>query len=277
MGLLGTARTLVNKYRLGFGSLALTTSLLSGGTIDQSLRFDVKPTGVVRYYTREAPYDGDIIPALRSIHEHDIVGLFDRISTKNPGGLVYLEDGKLVFYTVGEHDTVSRADQQLKNQAFPYLLSAFLAGDDAQFNETLASKSIRSFLTRVGIAPHTIEHIVGLEHGNSEGRGKAREVLTALVPYNGEEFEMTLADKLRFYETHDPAGEYAGTWEALGFGEQVDMQAGFAHPGTGRYFALERHQNTVIVHAFSNDIREERVVRLGETSTANEQYTKHSR
>lgn len=257
-------RRFVNKYRGGFGSVALLTTILSGCTLDQSLRFDVNPTGVVRYYTREAPYGGDIVPALNNLQERDVIALFNRETGKNPGGLVYLENEKLVFYTTGEHDAVSRADQQLKNRTFPDLLSAFLAGNDTQFNETLASKSVRSLLTRLGVAPNKIEYIVGLDRGNSEGRGKAREVLTALVPYNGEEFEMTLADKLRFYETHDPAGKYAGTWEALGFGEQVDMQAGFAHPGTGRYFALERHQNKVVIHAFSDTIREERVVRLGE-------------
>ncbi len=258
------ARKLVDRYRGGFGSVAILTTLLSCGTLDQSLRFDVNPTGVVRYYTREAPYDGDIIPALNQIQENDVIGLFNRASTKNPGGLVYIDDGKLVFYMVGEHDAVSRTDQRIKNQVFPDLLSAFLAGNDTQFNETLASKTVRSLLTRVGVSSHTIDHIVGLDRGNSEGRSKAREVLTALVPYNGEEFEMTLADKLRFYETHDPTGEYAGTWEALGFGEQADMHAGFDHPGTGRYFALERHQNKVVIHAFSDTIREERVVRLGE-------------
>ena len=251
MPLMPATRSILKQYRLGFGTMALTAIVLSGGTIQQSITHDVNPRAIVRYFTRHHydgpwnPWDGDLSAQLGRLHANDLAPLTARETRMNPGGLVYTDHGRMTFYRIVPETAGTPADQHLADALFPRLLGAFLANDTPQFLGLLHDSGAEQQLRK----PDDRETL-GEGLNTVAGQQAARRILDSLTPYNGDQYALSLTDKLRFYERENPQGEYVGAWESLGFGESVDTAAGIEQAGHNRYIAIEHHPDRFVVRDF---------------------------
>jgi hypothetical protein len=238
-------RRLVNRryIRAALSGLSIVLIVLGFGACALELQHDVSYRAVVRYFSRPHYQEADITDLVRNpATTGSIENLFSSPFGVNPGGLIYVSDGALVFYPHATERALStKEEQRFKEEFFPRLAAAYHARDFGMLLEALSEDEAQDHLRRAGIGPHSLtalEQEAQTAASRSERLALLRrsaQMMRVFVPYHKERYELSFADKLAFYDRNDPRGEFVGMFEV------VDLQIGGEAYDAGAYQLGERN------------------------------------
>ena len=216
-------RRFVNRryIRAAFSGLSIVLIALGFGACALELQHEVSYRAVLRYFARPHFQEADLTDLVRNpATTRSLEELFSSPFGVNPGGLVYVRDGALVFYPHATERAVSTQEkQQFKEEFFPRLAAAYHRRDFGALLEALSSDEARQHLRDEGIGPHRLTALAEAARaaaGPSERLALLRrsaQMMRVFVPYHKERYELSLADKLAFYDQNDPQGEFVGVFE----------------------------------------------------------------
>ena len=214
------------------------------------LRHDVSLGAVCRYFSRPFYRGVNLDADIRShLTTAQLEALFVSDSATNRGGFVYRQDGELRFYphmTGGGRE--SRVDQAQNEALFPQLLRHYRDGDLPGLARAFRAPRVRARLLREGVAGAEIDLLceeVSLAADDLERIRALRSFLphvARFTPYEGEQYQLSFREKLRFYERNRPKGEFVGTFEVLGLqlDGATDDEFGRSMAQQGHYLAILR-------------------------------------
>ncbi len=223
-------RRFVNRryVRAALSGLSIVLIVLGFGACALQLKHQVSYRAVVRYFSRPHFEEADLTNLVRNpASTRSIETLFSSPFGINPGGLIYVHDGALVFYPYATKKAEStREAQQFKEEFFPRLAEAYHSRDFGALLEALSTDEARKHLREEGIGARSLTDL----EREAESAASTTERLALLrrsaqmmrvfVPYHKERYQLSLADKLAFYDRQDPKGEFVGVFEV------VDLQIG---------------------------------------------------
>jgi hypothetical protein len=223
-------RRFVNRryVRAALTGLSIVLIAAGFGACALELQHQVSYQAVLRYFSRPHFQGADLTDLVKHpASTRSLEELFSSPFGVNPGGLVYVYDGALVFYPHATQMALSTLeDQQFKEEFFPRLAAAYHRRDFAALLEALSSDEAQKQLREEGIDPHSVKVLEREAQAATTRRERlwllrsSAEMMQVFVPYHKERYELSLAEKLLFYEQHDPPGEFVGVFEI------VDLQLG---------------------------------------------------
>lgn len=223
-------RRFVNRryVRAAILGLSIVLIALGFGACALELQHEVSYRAVFRYFARPHFQEADLTDLVRNpATTRSLEELFSSPFGVNPGGLVYVRDGALVFYPHATERAVStQEDQQFKEKFFPRLAAAYHARDFGALLEALSSDEARQHLRDEGIGPHRLTALAEEARAVASPSDRlallrrSAQMMRVFVPYHKERYELSLADKLAFYDQNDPQGEFVGVFEV------TDLQLG---------------------------------------------------
>ena len=228
--LLQQLRRFVNRryVRAALSGLSIVLIAIGFGACALELQHQVSYRAVFRYFARTHFQEADLTDLVRNpATTRALEQLFSSPFGVNPGGLVYVRDGALVFYPYATERAVStKEEQRFKEEFFPRLAAAYHRRDFGALLEALSSEEAQKHLRDEGIGPQSLTAL-GQEARTAASQTerlallrRSAEMMQVFVPYHKERYELSLADKLTFYDQNDPQGEFVGVFEV------VDLQIG---------------------------------------------------
>ncbi|TNF76709.1 MAG: hypothetical protein EP299_05190 [Acidobacteria bacterium] len=238
-------RRFVNRryVRAALSGISIVLIVLGFGACAVKLQHDVSYRAVLRYFARPHFQEADLTDLVRNpATTRSIEELFSSPFGVNPGGLVYVRDGALVFYPHATERALStKEEQRFKEEFFPRLAQAYHRRDFGALLEALSEDQAQKHLRRAGIGPQSL---TALEQESQSAASmserlsllrRSAQMMRVFVPYHKERYELSFADKLAFYDQNDPPGEFVGMFEV------VDLQIGGEAYDAGAYQLGERN------------------------------------
>lgn len=223
-------RRFINRryIRAALSGLAIALIALNLGACALKVRHQVSYGALLRYFARPHYQEADLTALVRNpATTRSLEDLFSSSFTINPGGLVYAHDGALVFYPHATREALgTREAQRFKEELFPFLAAAYHRRDFTALLEALSSEEAQKQLREEGIGPQSLAALKrdAQSATNREQRfellRRSADLMQVFAPYHRDRYQLSFAEKLRFYDHHRPEGEFVGVFEV------VDLQIG---------------------------------------------------
>jgi hypothetical protein len=247
-----TLRRLVHAryFRAVVTALALAAVGASAGIGALEARYDVSFQAVAGFFLRSHTRTADLSRLVSSPETiQQLEALYLQDLGVNPGGLVYEEDGYLTFYPhLTRRAEATRERHRDNHRIYPRLVRHYFESDVESLLGEMSSPAVLARLERDGVDP---TEILELRARSLEGMPQAdrRRLLqsaarhiSSFSPLEREPYELSFADKLRFYEMHRPRGRFVGVFEAHGFGFNTAVDDAYASTASrySHYLAVVR-------------------------------------
>lgn len=201
--------------------LAAAALLCSLGAVWLAARHDVSSRAVTRFFLREHLQQPDLtdrvmapetLERLRRLYALDLGTL--------PGGMVYADEAGLSFHLHRVRDAiVARARYLEDQQLYPRLVRHYLAADLESLLADMQRPPASDRLRNGGLDPAMLFDLEGrsISELSSSERNRllrrAARYIPRFAPFESEPFQLSLAEKLRFYERPPPRGRFVGSFE----------------------------------------------------------------
>lgn len=245
------------------GSLATITILGSAGSICAAIALESTPRAVFSYFTRRHASVSSLEGYLTPSSARAIESLCTRPTLMNNGGLIYLHENVLVFHPhIPNKARVTVGTRRENKRLFPELNDLYHAAPQ-ELITMLADPSMRQALLRRNLDPSPLQGIVAAaERDNIHPIRMKKELapyLAAFTTYDGKPYELTLRDKLDFYENTSPPGRYAGIFEYHGLASPDSIDGIYAKEISKRnhYVAIFRTPSGLLVKDFHHGVIDE--------------------
>jgi hypothetical protein len=229
-------------------ALALVAAAGGLGTVILELRFGVPAQAVIRYFARLHSNADDLTPFLRRPTTLAALGELSYASSgMNAGGLVYSDEGRLLFHHWMPQDAALAANLRSgENQTvYSRLLPKYLAAELDGLIAELSHPETRRSLGQVGVSPLVVEELRRQASDDPDPAQRvhllrrAAKLIRPFMPSGADRHQLQLVDKLRFYSTAAPRGRYVGLYEVRG-PSWLSPAAPDTLPGSGRLLAITK-------------------------------------
>lgn len=222
--------------RAVFAALALAAIVCSAGVAVVEARYDVSFRAVTAFFARPHLREADLgrmIENPETIRQLEALYLQDL--GVNPGGLVYEEEGFLVFYPHLTRRAGATLERHRDNQRlYPRLLRHYFEADLEALLAEMSSPAVLARLADDGVDPAEIARLRKRSLGELNRPEKRRLLrraarhIESFSPLEREPYELSFAEKLRFYEERRPRGRFVGAFEVHGFGFSSALDPAYA-------------------------------------------------
>ncbi len=201
--------------------VAVSLILLSSGACLLEVRHEVSHVAVLRYFARLHLRQADLTPWVRQALTGGRLAALYEEELASFSGLVYASGDGLRFHPVAARD---KPPAGAAGRLYPRLAATYLDGDLEGFLEALQSPAARHRLQREGFSPLTLGRLrrQAREAGPPQERRRvlrhAARLAAPFTPRGEAGPDPSLGDKLRFYDSHAPAGRFVGLYELVGPG-----------------------------------------------------------
>lgn len=228
---------------------ALTMTVCSIGVATVEVQHGVSFQAVARFFSRNHLRQADLS---RLVHDPETIRRLQALSLPelgvNPGGLVYADATGLSFHLhLTERAQSTQQRYQENSQLYPQLVRHYFASDLDALLGVLNSPQATARLRGDGVewietldmsdrSPATLESSERSRHLR-----QAAQYIHRFAPVHKEPYELSFAEKLKFYELHRPQGRFVGTFEIHGFGPSSVFDISYAR-------AVSRHNHYLAIH-----------------------------
>jgi len=226
VSILGTVRAFVHRRYVRALITAFSLAVIAGlaGSSALALRHDSSVAAVLRYLGRTHYGGRDLTRLIRNqTTAAQLDELFASKLAVNPGGLVYTDGEALIFHRhVTLEGVASRQEQRDDEEIYANLIPLYFSADLEGLVDEMERSGVARNLGRKGVNPAEISRLrAGLETAGSnlDRRRHLRRaglLLSNFTPYVGDRYQLTIGEKLRFYERRKPEGRYVGQFEVQG-------------------------------------------------------------
>jgi len=255
MNLRHLRRLLHARYaRAVITATALTATVCSIGVAALEIRHDVSFQAVARFFSRSHLKQADLSTL---VHDPETMRQLQALSLSelgvNPGGLVYANGTSLSFHLHLTSRAQSTRQEHLENQKiYPQLVRYYLASDlDALLgvlNSPQAAARLKADgVDRIDTLDLSTRSVAAMD-GSRKSRAlrRAARYIDRFAPFDKEPFELSFAEKLKFYELQRPQGRFVGTFEIHGFGPSSVIDDSYSD-------AVSRHGHYLLIHRTGPD------------------------
>lgn len=213
-------------------AVALVLAACSVGALQLRLRHDVSLAAVLRYFSRPHLETDDLTSLLRH-RETGIAleALLRAVEARGLGGMVYADRGRLSFHPHADPRLRRRWLVEWENRAiYGRLVPLYHGGRIGELVAALSTPEMAAALAARAVDPAPLGELAA-----ALGEVETREDETRLLRRAGRFIQpftpavmspswLGLGDRLRFYESPSPAGEFVGQFAVLdpGWGGRFD-------------------------------------------------------
>jgi len=236
--------------RAVIAGVALTVSVCSVGVATVEVRHGVSFQAVARFFSRNHLRQADLSPL---VHDPETIRRLRALSIPDlgvdPGGLVYADGDGLSFHLyLTERARSTRQRHQENSRLYPQLVRHYFASDLdallAVLNSPQAAARLREDgVESVGALDVSDRPPATLESAERSRRlRRAAQYIHRFAPLFREPYELSFAEKLKFYELRRPRGRFVGVFEIHGLGPSSVFDLSYAHAVSrnNHYLVIQR-------------------------------------
>lgn len=249
MNLRHVRRLIHERYtRAVIAGVALTVAICSVGVATVEVQHGVSLQAVVRFFSRSHLRQADLSSL---VHDPETVRQLQALSLPelgvDPGGLVYANGSGLSFHLyLPERAQSTRQRHQENSQLYPQLVRHYFASDLEALLGVLNSSQATARLSDDGVEWTGTLDMSGRSLATLESFERSRRLRRAaqyihrFAPFYKEPYELSFAEKLKFYELQRPQGRFVGAFEIHGLGPSSVFDISYAH-------AVSRNKHYLVI------------------------------